>query len=100
MIRLDSKGDELAQIEKKFLRIQNELFNLGAQLSVLPENRRENTPVITEKEITVLEEKNELLFEHIIKLKQTKSFAASKCDDLQKCKYCEFTLMCERGEYL
>jgi len=52
------------------------------------------------EEITVLEEKNELLFEHIIELKQTKSFVAEKCDDLQKCKYCEFTLMCERGEYL
>jgi len=52
------------------------------------------------EEITALEEKNELLFEHIIELKQTKSFVASKCEDLQKCKYCEFTLMCERGEYL
>lgn len=52
------------------------------------------------EEITVLEEKNEFLFEHIIELKQVKSFIASKCDDLQKCKYCEFTLMCERGEYL
>ncbi|MCK5075567.1 MAG: cob(I)yrinic acid a,c-diamide adenosyltransferase [Calditrichia bacterium] len=53
---INNKGDELAWIEKKFLRIQNELFNLGAQLSVLTENRRENTPVITEKEIAVLEE--------------------------------------------
>jgi RecB family exonuclease len=52
------------------------------------------------EEITVLEEKNELLFEHIIELKQTKGFVAEKCEDLQKCKYCEFTLMCERGEYL
>ena len=52
------------------------------------------------EEITVLEEKNELLAQHIIDLKQTKSFIAEKCEDLQKCKYCEFTLMCERGEYL
>lgn len=52
------------------------------------------------EEITVLEEKNELLFEHIVALKQTKSFVAEKCEDLQKCKYCEFSLMCERGEYL
>jgi len=54
----------------------------------------------TLEEITVLEEKNELLAQHIIELKQTKRFAAEKCEDLQKCKYCEFTLMCERGEYL
>lgn len=52
------------------------------------------------EEISVLEEKNEFLFEHIAALKQTKSFVAEKCEDLQKCKYCEFTLMCERGEYL
>ena len=52
------------------------------------------------EEITALEEKNELLFEHIIALKQTKSFVAEKCEDLQKCKWCEFTLMCGRGEYL
>ena len=52
------------------------------------------------EEITALEEKNQLLFEYIIEIKQTKSFIANKCEDLQKCKYCEFTLMCERGEYL
>ena len=52
------------------------------------------------EEITALEEKNELLGEHIVNLKQTKSFVAKKCEDLKKCKYCEFALMCERGEYL
>ena len=52
------------------------------------------------EEITVLEEKNALLSEHIINLKQTKRFMAEKCENLQKCKYCEFALMCERGEYL
>ena len=52
------------------------------------------------EEITSLEEKNALLAEHIIELKQTKSFVAEKCEDLQKCKYCEFTLMCGRGDYL
>jgi hypothetical protein len=52
------------------------------------------------EEITALEAKNELLAQHIIELKQTKGFVAQKCEDLQKCKYCEFTLMCGRGEYL
>lgn len=52
------------------------------------------------EEITALQEKNELLAQHIIDLKQTKSFVAKKTDDLQKCKWCEFTLMCGRGEYL
>ena len=52
------------------------------------------------EEITALEEKNKLLESHIIDLKQTISFVARKCEDLKKCKYCEFALMCERGEYL
>jgi inactivated superfamily I helicase/RecB family exonuclease len=52
------------------------------------------------EEITALEEKNQRLGEVIIELKQIKSFVASKCEDLQKCKWCEFALMCERGEYL
>jgi len=52
------------------------------------------------EEITALEAKNERLFDVIVELKQTKSFVAEKCEELQKCKFCEFQLMCERGEYL
>jgi inactivated superfamily I helicase/RecB family exonuclease len=52
------------------------------------------------QEVTLLEERNALLEEHIAILKQTKHFVAEKCEDLQKCKWCEFTLMCGRGEYL
>jgi len=52
------------------------------------------------EEITALEEKNERLSEVIIELKQTKSFVAEMCEDLQRCKWCEFTLMCGRGEYV
>ena len=52
------------------------------------------------EEITALEEKNERLLNVIVELKQTKSFLVDKTEDLQKCKYCEFALICERGEYL
>jgi len=52
------------------------------------------------EEITALDEKNRLLAEHIVELKQTRYFLAQKCEDLKTCKYCEFALMCERGEYL
>ncbi|SFV56763.1 FIG00388203: hypothetical protein [hydrothermal vent metagenome] len=52
------------------------------------------------EEITLLDEKNSLLSEHIVELKETKSFTASRCEELQKCKYCEFVLLCERGDYL
>lgn len=40
---------------KKLLFIQNTLFDLGAQLVVLKEDRRENTPQITENDIHILE---------------------------------------------
>jgi CRISPR/Cas system-associated exonuclease Cas4 (RecB family) len=52
------------------------------------------------QEVTLLEEQVDLLDSHIVTLKQTKSFVAQKCEDVQKCKYCEFTLLCGRGEYL
>jgi len=38
--------------------------------------------------------------EVIIELKQTKGFVAEKCEELQRCKWCEFTLLCGRGEYV
>ncbi len=50
--------------------------------------------------IVKLEEKNELLLTHIQTLKETKEFEATKCEDLQKCRYCEFVLLCGRGDYL
>lgn len=37
-------------------RIQNDLFNLGSQLAVLQEHRRENTPVIKQADIDSLEQ--------------------------------------------
>lgn len=52
------------------------------------------------EEIVALESKNEVLFGHIAELKQRDSFVAKKCDTLSLCGYCEFALMCERGEYL
>jgi hypothetical protein len=52
------------------------------------------------EEITALEEKNTLLGEHITALKQMRCFEATQCESLQTCKYCEFALMCGRGEYL
>lgn len=50
--------------------------------------------------INKLEDKNDLLLEHISTIQETKSFTASKCEELHRCKYCEFTLLCERGDYL
>lgn len=46
------------------------------------------------------QEKEEKLLEHIEYLKSQKSLRAERCDDLQKCRYCPYTLLCHRGEYL
>lgn len=43
-------------IKSKILRIQNELFDLGAQLAVLPEDRRHDSPAIVAKDIKALED--------------------------------------------
>ena len=54
-----------SSLGKKILRIQNELFNLGSQLAVLTEDRRQNTPVIKDDDIirleTEIKEKNSQL---------------------------------------
>lgn len=52
------------------------------------------------EDIEALDEKNARLAEHIVNLKQSRHFVAKKCEDLQKCNYCEFALTCERGPYL
>ena len=52
------------------------------------------------QQVTMLDEREALLGEHIAMLKQTESFTAHKCESLQTCQYCEFALMCGRGEYL
>jgi len=51
-------------------------------------------------EITALEEKTELLYEIIDELKATKEVVAYRCDDVSKCQYCDYTLLCGRGVYL
>ena len=45
----------LLRLKAALLRIQNELFDLGAQLAVLAEDRRGNTPVISKRDVTRLE---------------------------------------------
>ena len=51
-------------------------------------------------EITALEEKTELLYEIVDELKATKEVVAYCCDDVSKCQYCDYTLLCGRGVYL
>jgi len=46
--------------------------------------------------IEKLEEKNKILFDRIEELKATKSFIATKCDNLLQCNYCDYKLNCDR----
>lgn len=50
--------------------------------------------------ITLLDEKNKLLFETIEEMKGMRQLIAECCDEVSRCQYCEFTLLCERGDYL
>ena len=45
----------LSSLKQQLLKIQHELFNLGSQLAVLPQDRRENTPRIASNSIQRLE---------------------------------------------
>jgi len=49
---------------------------------------------------TVPEEKEALLLEHLEALGGTRAFVAQKTDELSRCRYCPYQLLCERGEYL
>ena len=47
-----------------------------------------------------LEEQDNLLDTVCEELTETKEFLARRCDELKECKFCDYVLLCERGEYL
>jgi CRISPR/Cas system-associated exonuclease Cas4 (RecB family) len=51
-------------------------------------------------EVKALEDKNSMLLERLLELKAQKSLEPTKCDDLSTCNYCDYILLCGRGEYL
>ena len=54
----------------------------------------------TTTEITALEEKTVILHETISELKKMNELVAERCEDVSRCQYCDYTLLCERGSYL
>ncbi|MCH9740022.1 MAG: PD-(D/E)XK nuclease family protein [Epsilonproteobacteria bacterium] len=50
--------------------------------------------------ITELEVKTELLYEAIDEMKSMNSVVCERCESVSLCQYCDFTLLCERGDYL
>ena len=51
----EGKKSAAIKIDKILARIQNDLFNLGAELATVPGNLRRTTPLIEKKHITALE---------------------------------------------
>ncbi len=51
-------------------------------------------------EITELEAKTELLHETISELKLMNQVVAERCEEVSRCTFCDYTLLCERGVYL
>ena len=50
--------------------------------------------------ITELEAKSKILYKIIDNLKESREVVASKCEELSRCNYCDYRLLCQRGEYL
>jgi len=46
------------------------------------------------------EEKEAQLREHLKELASLDGFAAERTEELRRCQYCPYRLLCERGEYL
>ncbi len=59
------QNSQLTKIHQQLLSIQQELFNLGSQLAVLPEDRRENTPMVTQANIERLEKEMDEMNERL-----------------------------------
>ncbi len=73
-------------LEQKYANIDLTFWNLFDKGEMVPAN--------------ALDEKEEYLGKHIHMLRHTQSFVAEKTDKLSRCTYCEFALLCGRGEYL
>lgn len=58
-------NDQLEKMTHQLAQVQNELFNLGSQLAVLHEDRRENTPLIRQDDITRLEQEMDEMNEQL-----------------------------------
>ncbi len=118
--RIDQNSMETFVLDYKSGAISNKIKNLESeddfQMSVyyyLLKSKYQNLtfgflPIFNKEkivggkieEVKALEEKNEQLNDKLEILKSTSHFAALKCEDLNKCKYCDYTLICGRGEYL
>lgn len=53
--RASAPADVLARIDTHVRRIQNELFNLGAELATLPADRRPDSPGVAARHVEALE---------------------------------------------
>lgn len=64
----DAANEMEADITRVVVAIQHQLFDAGAQLAVLPEQRHDNTPRLLDHDVTKLEQNIDELNEHLPKL--------------------------------
>jgi len=50
--------------------------------------------------VTKIEEKSEILYSKLEKIKKIREVEALKCENISKCRYCIFQLHCQRGMFL
>jgi RecB family exonuclease len=72
-------------LENKYTHVEPVFWSLFDKGEMVPAN--------------ALDEKEEYLGEHIHQLRDAHSFVAEKTDKLSRCTYCEFALLCGRGEF-
>ncbi len=113
--RIDKRGEEVLVIDYKSssttnynkknidkmtdfqMNIYQRIFALDSRANFAYINILDNKgfDFLVEKE-----KKEEKLLEYIEYLKSLKSFTTNRCDDLQLCRGCPYSLMCHRGDYL
>jgi len=114
--RLDKKGDFSLLIDyksgstksaniKDTQKLNDFQMSIYAKLLNKPLNSIDFAfiEILNNSKLIYLEEfenKDKKLIEHIEYLKNIDSFEASRCENLQNCRYCAYQLLCHRGEYL
>jgi RecB family exonuclease len=113
--RLDKKGDFSLLIDyksgstksaniKDTQKLNDFQMSIYAKLLNKPLNSIDFAfiEILNNSKLIYLEEfenKDKKLIEHIEYLKNIDSFEASRCENLQNCRYCAYQLLCHRGEY-
>jgi len=103
---IDYKSGSIAKATVKDVeKLEDFQMNIYARLLDLPVSNSDYMFIEIlnggkENYVNDMQQKDEKLIEHIEYLKSQKTLVAEQTEDLQKCRYCAYQLLCHRGEYL